>query len=81
MLTCRASLLHLYALYLLFLPPLLSGDPETEDAPVIDYGVDDPSFLPEQPGKPTPFDHSDIAHSLLSYACIRTATAFCMILF
>ena len=65
-------LLYIYCFFPLFSPV----DPETDDAPVIDYGVDDPSFLPEQPGKPTPFDHSDIAHSLLSYACIRTATAF-----
>ena len=45
--------MHLFALYLLFLPPLLSLDIET-DAPATqyDYGVDDPSLLPEQPGKP-----------------------------
>ena len=35
----------------------------------IDYGVDDPSFLPEQPGKP-PFDHQ-ISPILPSTACIR----------
>ena len=30
-------------------------DPETAaGTPVIDYGVDDPSLLPEQPGKPPP---------------------------
>ena len=40
----------LSALYLLFLPPLLSVDPETDAPPVIDYVDDDPS-LPEQPGK------------------------------
>ena len=34
--------MHMFALYLLFLPPLLSLDNET----------DEPSFLPEQPGKP-----------------------------
>ena len=35
-------------------------DPETAaDPPVIDYIDDDPSFLPEQPGKPPPppLDH------------------------
>ena len=47
--------MHLFALYLLFLPPLLSLDTETDDAATqYDYGVDDPSLLPEQPGKPHP---------------------------
>ena len=47
--------MHLLAMYLLFLPPLLSGRPRDDvDAPVVDYGVDDPSLLPEQPGKPPP---------------------------
>ena len=47
--------MHLFALYLLFLPPLLSLDTETDTtATQYDYGVDDPSLLPEQPGKPTP---------------------------
>ena len=47
-------------------PPLLSSRPETDAAPVIDY-VDDgtSSFSVELPGKP-PFDHPDIAHSILS---------------
>ena len=27
-------------------------DPEAAGDPQFDYGVDDPSFLPEQPGKP-----------------------------
>ena len=45
--------MHLFALYLLFLPPLLSGNPEIAvDAAVIDYVDDDPFFLSEQPGKP-----------------------------
>ena len=45
--------MHLLALYLLFLPPLLSLDTETDAAATqYDYGVDDPSLLPEQPGKP-----------------------------
>ena len=45
--------MHLFALYLLFLPPLLSLDTETNAAATqYDYGVDDPSLLPEQPGKP-----------------------------
>ena len=45
--------MHLFALYLLFLPPLLSLDTETDAAATqYDYGVDDLSLLPEQPGKP-----------------------------
>ena len=43
----------MFVLYLLFLPPLLSLDIETDAAATqYDYGVDDPSLLPEQPGKP-----------------------------
>ena len=39
-------------------------DPETAaDTPVIDYIDDSSSFLPEQPGKPTPLVHPDIAYS------------------
>ena len=34
------------------LPYFYLVDPETADDPQFDYGVDDPSFLPEQPGKP-----------------------------
>ena len=46
---------HMFALYLLFLPPLLSLETETDAAATqYDYGVDDPSLLPEQPGKPPP---------------------------
>ena len=54
-------LLYIYC----FFPLLTPVDPEADAAPVIDYIDDDPSFLPEQPGKP-PFDHPDIAHSILS---------------
>ena len=68
-------LLYIYCFFPLFSPV----DPETDAAPVIDYVDDDPS-LPEQPGKQTPLEHSDIAHFFPSHACIRTATAFCMIL-
>ena len=58
--------MHLLAMYLLFLPLFSSVDPVAAvDAAVIDYVTDDPSFLSEQPGKP-PFDHPDIAHSILS---------------
>ena len=63
--------MHLFALYLLFLPPLLSLDIETDAAATqYDYDVDDPSLLPEQPGKPSPLDHQ-ISPTLLYTACIR----------
>ena len=63
--------MHMFALYLLFLPPLLSLDTETDAAATqYEYGVDDPSLLPEQPGKPPPLDHQ-ISPILLSTACIR----------
>ena len=63
--------MHLFALYSLFLPPLLPLDTETDAAAAqFDYGVDDPSFLPEQPGKPPPLDHQ-ISPTLLYTACIR----------
>ena len=46
----------LVAFYLLFLPPLLPLDTETDAtaAAPFDYGVDDPSFSAELPGKPPP---------------------------
>ena len=45
--------MHLFALYLLFLPPLLSLDTETDAAATeYDYGVGDPSFSAELPGSP-----------------------------
>ena len=63
--------MHLVAIYLLFLPPLLSLDTETDAAATqYDYGVDDPSLLPEKPGKPPPLDHQ-ISPTLLYTACIR----------
>ena len=43
--------------------------PETAGDPQYDYGVDDPSLLPEQTGKP-PLDHQ-ISPILLYTACIR----------
>ena len=56
--------MHLFALYLLFLPPLLSLDTETDAAATLyDYGVDDPSFSAELPGKPP--RSPDIAYSSL----------------
>ena len=45
--------MHLFALYSLFLPPLLPLDTETDAAAThYDYGVDDPSFSAELLGKP-----------------------------
>ena len=63
--------MHMFALYLLFLPPLLSLDSDTDAAAQFAYGVDDPSYLPEQLGKP-PLDHQ-ISPILLYTACIRVA--------
>ena len=55
--------MHMFALYLLFLPPLLSLETETDAAATqYDYGVDDPSFSAELPGK-RPLDQPDIAYS------------------
>ena len=53
-----------------FFPLFSSVDPVTMLTPQFDYGVDDPSLLPEQPGKPPPFDHR-ISPTLLYTACIR----------
>ena len=45
----------MFALYLLFIPPFSPVDYETDAAAAqFDYRVDDPSLLPEQPGKPPP---------------------------
>jgi hypothetical protein len=47
-------------------------DPETDAAPGYDYTHDDQPLALELPGKHSPLlDHSDIAHFILSYACIR----------
>ena len=47
--------MHLFALYSLFFPLFSPIDYETDAAAdQFDYGVDDPSLLPEQPGKPPP---------------------------
>ena len=70
LLVMSCFVMNLFALYLLFLPPLLSLDTETDAAATqYDYGVDDPSLVPEQPGKP-PLDHQ-ISPILLYTACIR----------
>ena len=62
--SCHASsCLYLHCIYCFF--PLFSPvDYETDTAAAqFDYGVDDPSYLPEQPGKP-PWS-PDIAYSSL----------------
>ena len=51
--------------------------PETDAAQETDYTVDEPSFAAELPSKQNPLDHFDIAHSLLSYACIRNYCCYC----
>ena len=70
-LLCHASsCLCLHCIYCFF--PLFSPvDYETDAAAAqLDNGVDDPSYLPEQPGKPPPLDHQ-ISPILLYTACIR----------
>ena len=58
--------MHLFAWYSLFLPPLLSLDTVTDAAATqYDYGVDDPSLLPEQPGKPPLITRYHLLYSLL----------------
>ena len=56
--------------YLLFLPPLLMVDPETDAAAGYIYDPADQSFAAEQQGKQTPLDHSYIAYVFLPTACI-----------
>ena len=52
LLVMSCSDMHLFALYSLFFPLFSPVDYETDAAAAqFDYGVDDPSFLPEQPGK------------------------------
>ena len=47
--------MHLFTWYSLFFPLFSPVDYETDAAAAqFDYGVDDPSLLPEQPGKPPP---------------------------
>ena len=56
--TPRIALIYFVVLCLLcihyFFPLFSLVDPETDATPVIDYITDDPSLLPEQPGKPPP---------------------------
>ena len=72
--TPRIALLYFVMLCLLcihyFFPLFSPVDYETDAAAAqFDYGVDDPSLLPEQPGKP-PLDHQ-ISPILLYTVCIR----------
>ena len=63
-------MLLLHCIY--YFSPLFSQVDYEADAAAgtpIDYGVDDPSFLPEQPGKPPP--GHQISPILLYNACIR----------
>ena len=80
------TVLHLFALCLpVSSPSFLSVDPDVDVAPeadaapeydyVPDDTVDDQPLAPEQTGKHPHFEHSDIAPSLLSHACIRIAAA------
>ena len=58
--------MHLLAMYLLFLPLFSSVDPMAAvDAAVIDYVTDDP-LLARATRQAPPFDHLDLAHSILS---------------
>ena len=72
--------LHHCCVFTCFLPlSSLSVDPDTDVAPEIDAAqepddaVDDLALAVEQTGKHPHFEHSDIAYSLLSIACIRIA--------
>ena len=57
--------------------PLFSlVDPVTMLMPQFDYGVDDPSLLPEQPGKP-PLWSPDIAYSSLYCLHYRSVACYC----
>ena len=73
--TPRIALIYFVVLCLLcihYFSPLFSPvDYETDTAAAqFDYGVEDLSLLPEQPGKPPPLDHQ-ISPILLYTACIR----------
>ena len=50
-LLCVALIAPLFIMFPRYFFPV---DPETAGDPQFDYGVDDPSFLREQPGKPPP---------------------------
>jgi hypothetical protein len=55
-------LLYIYC----FFPLFSLVDPEAADAPVIDYVVDNDPLLARATRQAPPFDHPDIAHSILS---------------
>ena len=74
------SVLHMFCVFICFFPLFSPVDYETDTAAAqFDYGVDHPSYLPEQPGKQPPLLIIPISPmSILSYSCIRiaaTATA------
>jgi hypothetical protein len=62
-------------IYIVSSPPFFPVDTEiADDALTIDYFTVGDSFSSaEQTGKHPHFEHSDIAYSLLSIACIRIA--------
>jgi hypothetical protein len=74
----------LFAVYLFVSSPSsLSLDPDTvvvpeaDAAPEYDYAPDDQILAAELSGKHPPFEHTDIAYSSLSYACIRSCCYYC----
>ena len=68
--------MHMFACIYCFFPLFSPVDPETNDAPVIDYAAGDTSsFAPELLVMQNPLVLSDIAHFFPSLACIRTAIA------
>ena len=67
--------MHMFALYLLFLPPLLFVRHRDRRRPQDCYSVDDPSFAIELPGKQNPLDHSYIAYSFSLLLALEFAAA------
>ena len=67
-------MMHLFALYLLFLPLFSPVDPETDAAPEYDYTLEDQPLSAKLPGKQNPLDHSYIAHSFSLMHALDFAT-------
>ena len=55
--------------------------PEADAAPEYDYVPDYQTLAAELSGKHPPFEHTDIAYSSLSYACIRSYCYCCYPIF
>jgi hypothetical protein len=68
--------LHLFTVYLFLSSP--SSSPvdlaTADDAPVIDYFVEDSFSSAKQPGKQNPLDHSDITHAFSLMLALAFAT-------